>query len=82
MALASVRPQMFAPTALFEIHELLDLCRHITHEVLVGGEPDLLVGTEPHQDINAGMAIFPGTEDSPKPGTLRRKVMGSATKLT
>ena len=64
-----------APTALFEIHELLDLCRHITHEALVGGEPGLLVGTEPHQDINAGMAIFPGTEDSPKPGTLRRKVM-------
>ena len=39
------------------------------------GEPGLLVGTEPHQDINAGVAIFPGTEDSPKPGTLRRKVM-------
>ena len=64
-----------APTALFEIHELLDLCRHITHEALTGGEPGLLVGTEPHQDINAGMAIFPGTEESPKPGTLRRKVM-------
>ena len=36
-----------APTALFEIHELLDLCRHITHEALVEGEPGLLVGTEP-----------------------------------
>ena len=31
-----------APTALFEIHELPDLCKHITHEALVGGEPGLL----------------------------------------
>ena len=70
-----------APTALFEIHELLDLCRHIAHEALVEGEPGLLVGTEPHQDINAGMAIFPGTADAPKPGTLRRKVMAARRSL-
>ena len=70
-----------APTALFEIHELLDLCRYINHEALVGGEPGLLVGTEPHQDINAGMAIFPGNTDAPKPGTLRRKVMAARRSL-
>ena len=70
-----------APTALFEIHELLDLCRHIAHDALVEGEPGLLVGTEPHQDINAGMAIFPGTADAPKPGTLRRKVMAARRSL-
>ena len=66
-----------APTALFEIRELLDLCGHIAHDALVEGEPGLLVGTEPHQDINAGMAIFPSTADAPKPGTLRRKVMAA-----
>ena len=70
-----------APTALFEIRELLDLCRHIAHEALVEGEPGLLVGTEPHQDINAGMAIFPGTAEAPKPGTLRRKVMAARRSL-
>ena len=33
------------------------------------------MGTEPHQDINAGLAIFPGTAATPQPGNLWRKVM-------
>ena len=47
-----------APTALFEDSELIDFCGHLMHEELRFGEPGILIGTEPHQDINAGMATF------------------------
>ena len=59
-----------APTALFEVKELVNLSRHLMHEGLEFGEPGLLIGTESHQDINAGMAIFIGSESTPRPGTL------------
>ena len=47
-----------APTALFEVNELVNLCRHLMHEEVEFGEPGLLIGTESHQDITTGMAIF------------------------
>ena len=54
-----------APTALFEVQELVQLCALIGHSSLQTGQPGLIVGTEPHQDINAGLAIFPGTAATP-----------------
>ena len=63
-----------APTALFEVKELVNLCRHLMHEELELGEPGQLIGTESHQDINAGMAIFIGSNNTPRPGTLWRKI--------
>ena len=72
-AIAALRPTWHlllsdtdvAPTALFEVNELVDLCKHLMHEELSFGEPGILIGTEPHQDINAGMAIFMGTQTTP-----------------
>ena len=70
-AIAALRPTWHlllsdvAPTALFEVNELVNLCRHLIHEGLEFGEPGLLIGTEPHQDINAGMAIFIGSTTRP-----------------
>ena len=82
-AIAALRPAWHillsdtdvAPTALFEIQELVQLCAQICHSSLQAGHPGLIVGTEPRQDINAGLAIFPGTAATPQPGCLRRKVM-------
>ena len=81
-AIAALRPTWHlllsdtdvTPTALFEVNELVNLCRHLMHEELEFGEPGLLIGTEPHQDINAGMAIFIGSASTPRPGTLWCKV--------
>ena len=53
----------------------------ICHNSLQTGQPGLIVGTEPHQDINAGLAIFPGTAATPQPGCLRRKVMAARQHL-
>ena len=53
--------------ALFEVQELVQLCAQICHDSLQTGQPGLIVGTEPHQDINAGLAIFPGTAATPQP---------------
>ena len=72
-AIAALRPTWrlllsdtdVAPTALFEVSELVDLCGHLMHEELRFGEPGILIGTEPHQDINAGMAIFLGSQKHP-----------------
>ena len=69
-AIAALRPSWHlllsdtdvAPTALFEVKELVNLCKHLMHDKLELGEPGLLIGTEPHQDINAGMAIFIGSK--------------------
>ena len=70
-----------APTALFEVRELVQLCEQICHNNFQSGQPGLIVGTEPHQDINAGLAIFPGAAASPQPGCLRRKVMAARLHL-
>ena len=70
-----------APTALFEVRDLVQLCELICHNSLQTGQPGLIVGTEPHQDINAGLAIFPGTAASPQPGCLRLKVMAARLHL-
>ena len=72
-AIAALRPAWHlllsdtdvAPTALFEVGELVQLCEQICHNSLQAGQPGLIVGTEPHQDINAGLAIFPGTARLP-----------------
>ena len=69
------------PTALFEVNELVNLCRHLMHEGLEFGEPGLLIGTEPHQDINAGMAIFIGSASTPRPGTLWCKIAAARRAL-
>ena len=87
-ALAALRPTWHlllsdtdvAPTALVEVKELVTLCRHLMHESLDFGEPGILIGTEPHQDINAGMAIFLASNSAPRPGTLLCKV--AATRRT
>ena len=65
-AIAALRPTWHlllsdtdvAPTALFEVSELVSLCRNLMHEELSFGEPGILIGTEPHQDINAGMPHY------------------------
>ena len=52
-AIAALRPTWHllpsdtdvAPTALFEVNELVDLCRHLMHEELSFGEPGILIGT-------------------------------------
>ena len=44
------------------------------HEELSFGESGILIGTEPHQDINAGMAIFMGTQTTPRLGSLWCKI--------
>ena len=41
------------PIALFEVSELVSLCRPYAKEFSFG-EPGILIGTEPQQDINAG----------------------------
>ena len=56
-----------APTALFEVNELVDLCRYLMHEELSFGESGILIGTEPNQDINAGKVIFIGSQTTPRP---------------
>ena len=88
-AIAALRPTWHlllsdidvAPTALFEVNELVNLCRLIMHEGLGFGEPGLLIGTEPHQDINAGMAIFIGSTSTPRPGTLWCKIAAARRAL-
>ena len=65
-AIAALRPTWHlllsdtdvVPTVLFEVNELVSLCRLLMHEGLGFGEPHLLKGTESYQDINSGMAIF------------------------
>ena len=76
-AIAAMRPAWHlllsdtdvAPTALFEVQELVQLCAQLCAQLcrnsLQTGQPGLIVGTEPHQDINAGLAIFPGTAAPP-----------------
>ena len=71
-----LRQQLF-----LEIQKLVQLCAQICHSSLQTGQPGLIVGTEPHQDINAGLAIFPGTAATPQPGCLRRKVMAARLHL-
>ena len=88
-AIAALRPTWHllvsdtdvAPTALFEVKELVNLCRLLMHERLEFGEPGLLIGTEPHQDINAGMAIFLGSAGTPRPGTLWCKIAAARRAL-
>ena len=88
-AIAALRPTWHlllsdtdvAPTALFEVSELVDLCRHLMHEELSFGEPGILIGTEPHQDINAGMAIFIGSQTTPRPGSLWCKISAARRAL-
>ena len=81
-AIAALRPTWHlllsdtdvAPTALFEVNELVNLCRHLMHEGLELGERG-------HQDINAGMAIFIGSASTPRPGTLWCKVAAARRAL-
>ena len=88
-AIAALRPTWHlllsdtdvAPTALFEVSELVDLCKHLMHEELRFGEPGILIGTEPHQDINAGMAIFLGSQNTPRPGSLWCKISAARRAL-
>ena len=51
------------------------------HEELSFGEPGILIGTEPHQDINAGMAIFIGSQTTPRPGSLWCKIAAARRAL-
>ena len=51
------------------------------HEELSFGEPGILIGTEPHQDINAGMAIFIGSQTTPRPGSLWCKISAARRAL-
>ena len=51
------------------------------HEGLSFGEPGILIGTEPHQDINAGMAIFIGSQTTPRPGSLWCKIAAARRAL-
>ena len=68
-AIAAMRPAWHlllsdtdvAPTALFEVEELLRLSTKVCHSRLEACTPGIIVGTEPHQDVNAGLVIFPGT---------------------
>ena len=39
------------------------------------------IGTEPHQDINAGMAIFIGSQTTPRPGSLWCKISAARRTL-
>ena len=88
-AIAALRPTWHrllsdtdvAPTALFEVSELVSLCRLLMHEGLEFGEPGLVIGTEPHRDINAGMAIFIGSASTPRPGTLWCKIAAARRAL-
>ena len=88
-AIAALRPAWHlllsdtdvAPTALFEVSELVSLCKRLMHEGFEFGESGLLIGTEPHQDINAGMAIFIGSASPPKPGTLWCKIAAARRAL-
>ena len=88
-AIAALRPTWHlllsdtdvAPTTLFEVSKLVDLCRHLMHEELSFGEPGILIGTEPHQDINAGMAIFIGSQTTPRPGSLWCKISAARRAL-
>ena len=74
-------PPLVAPTALFEVCELATLCQLTMHEGLCFGEPGIMVRTEPHQDINAGMAIFMGSATLPRPGTPWCKVAAARRAL-
>ena len=48
-----------APTSLFEVAELVRLGQLMAHNNLGEATPGIIVGTEPHLDVNAGLAIFP-----------------------
>ena len=86
-AIAAMRPGCLsdtdvAPTAFFEIEELVRLCAKTCHSTLETCTPGIIVGTEPYQDINAGLVIFPGTCTPAQPGCLRRRVMPAGTCLS
>ena len=80
-AIAAMRPAWHlllsdtdvAPTALFEVQELVQLCAQLCHDSLQTGQPGLIVGAEPHQDINAGLAIFPVPQPPPSQGAYGAK---------
>ena len=88
-AIAAMRPSWHlllsdtdvAPTALFEIEELVRLCAKTCHAMLEACTPGIIVGTEPDQDINAGLVIFPGTCTPAQPGCLRRRIMAARRHL-
>ena len=81
-AIAALRPTWHlllsdtdvAPTALFEVSELVTLCKNFMHEGLSFDEPGILIGTELHQDINAEMAIFIDSQTTPRPDSLWCKI--------
>ena len=70
-----------APTALFEIEELLRLCAKVCHSRLEACTPGIIVGTEPYPDVNAGPVIFLGTRTPAQPGGLLRRVMAARQHL-
>ena len=51
------------------------------HEKLSFGEPGILIGTEPHQDINAGIAIFMASQTAPRPDSLWCKISAARRAL-
>lgn len=44
------------------------------HQELQQASPGIILGTEPYQDVNAGLAVFPARNLSVLPGPLRCKV--------
>ena len=53
-----------APTALFEIEELVRLCAKTCHAMLEACTPGVIVGTEPYQDINS-MQVWSSSQAPP-----------------
>ena len=70
-----------APTALFEVAELVQLGKLMLHSSLYEVKPGIIIGTEPHLDINAGLTIFPGGSYAAIPGSLLHKVKHSRQQL-
>ena len=70
-----------APTALLEVAELVQLGTLMLHSSLFEVKPGIIIGTEPHLDINASLAIFPGGSYPAILSNLLHKVKHSRQQL-
>lgn len=53
-----------APTALFEVDELLEMVHRLTPDLMFpASRPVVLIGTEPYCDVNAGFILFAAERD-------------------
>ena len=87
-AIAALRPTWHlllsdtdvAPTALFELNELVDLCRHLMHEELSFGEHGILIGTDL---IRTSTLVWPSlrAHKSPRPDSLWCKISAARRAL-